>query len=222
MGYYKNKPKVFVFSGGCHSGKTTTMLKVKAILESEGKKVQILKSSHRPLIKGSIDELRAKPIEYLDFQKKSILDRVALEKDLLDGRPFEGCREIILIDRALADFIFYLTFYTDKSCLTAEQLQDFESICSLANNQAVESYKDLYTHLFEFEPIPIPEGFDLTSTRPAKLKSIQYSEYIFIHILNVYYVSGLSFCSSKRSTINLDCNADESIKRIISTIMRYA
>lgn len=186
MPHVKNKQAI-VFSGGCYSGKTTTMLKVKELLEAEGKTVTILQNTHRPLITSTIDELRANPIEYLAFQRSIIENRIEAEKEALSK---EG---IVLIDRGLSDFIFYLTFYTDKASLDAEQLKELTDIYAMAHNHAIWSYANLYALVFQFEPIAIPAVEALTNTRPLKLEALQFSEYNAINTLNFFYtaVTGL-------------------------------
>lgn len=159
------------------------MLKVKELLEAEGKTVTILQNTHRPLITSTIDELRAKPKEYLAFQRKVLESRIEAEKEAFSK---EG---IILIDRGLSDFIFYLTFYTDKASLDVEQLNELTDIYAMAHNHAIWSYADLYDVVFQFEPIAIPSIEALTNTRPLRLAALQFSEYNAIHTLNTFYSS---------------------------------
>ena len=62
--------RVIAFSGGCFSGKTTTMKFVKEQLISAGYKVTVLDEIIRTVTDKPIDEIRKNPSAYLDLQKK--------------------------------------------------------------------------------------------------------------------------------------------------------
>lgn len=175
------KCKIVAFSGGCHSGKTTTMLRVKEMLEANGTRVVMLDEIVRGTNIISIDDIRSKPSEYLAFQEHVIRKKIAQELMCLD---YEDC--VVLVDRAIADSIFYLLFYTDKSSLSAEELDRFTTLYAEAHSHAVNTaYNKLYDIIFQFRPIEITK--DAGNMRPDKLRCIQFSEYNAITTFNGYY-----------------------------------
>ena len=76
------KPVYIVFTGGCHSGKTTSMNMLKDIFQKQGKKVYIFSEIIRDLNIPSIDELRQNHDKYIDVQYKIINQKIDMEMSL--------------------------------------------------------------------------------------------------------------------------------------------
>ena len=111
-------PFTIAFSGGCFSGKTSTMEALKSVLEKDGYKVVIVSEAMREteVAKSgmSIDAIRQDANLYFKLQKEIIKKKVKQERDV----PFNSEPDTIyLFDRAITDSLFYYEFYVDKSKL---------------------------------------------------------------------------------------------------------
>ena len=109
--------KVIAFSGGCFSGKTTTMNEVKAYLEDAGYKVVVLGELIRTATSKPIDVIRKDPTAYLRLQEKIIRSKIEQENKALE----DDSNTVYLADRAITDSLFYLQNYVDKSGLSDEE-----------------------------------------------------------------------------------------------------
>lgn len=175
-----SKPIVIAFSGGCFSGKTTAMEKLKETLEARGHKVIMLSELVREHKIESIDKLRENPSEYLAFQNSIISSKISAEVHLLS----RGCSDIdiVLVDRAITDSLFYLLFYVDKKDLTERDLNVYWYLLSRVQSHVEYAFKHIYDAVIEFAPIN--KLCDDTVFRPQKIDVLKYIESINISMLN--------------------------------------
>ena len=140
-----NKPIVIAFSGGCFSGKTTTMEKLKETLEARGHRVTMLSELVREHKIESIDKLRENPSKYLAFQNEIISAKIEAEN---------ACKstdtDVILIDRAITDSMFYLLFYVDKNKLSFEDITLFYGLFGRIKTHMLRAWHEIYDLIIEF------------------------------------------------------------------------
>lgn len=187
-----SKPIVIAFSGGCFSGKTTTMEKLKESLEKRGHRVIMLSELVREYKIGSIDELRENPSKYLAFQDSIITSKISAEAHLLSQAYSDT--DIVLVDRAITDSLFYLLFYVDKKELTERDLNIYWHLLSRAQNHAEYAFKHIYDEVIEFAPIN--KLCDDTVFRPQKIDILKYIESIAISMLNKHAMYSVRTSSS--------------------------
>ena len=77
------KPIYITFTGGCHSGKTTSIQIIKKILEEKGKTVYIFSEIIRNHNIGSIDEIRSDANKYIDLQYNIINEKIGGRTSLM-------------------------------------------------------------------------------------------------------------------------------------------
>ena len=181
-----SKPIVIAFSGGCFSGKTTTMEKLKETLEQRGHRVIMLSELVRNYKIESIDKLRENPSKYLAFQDSVISEKIAEEAHLL-SRAYDDT-DIVLVDRAMTDSMFYLLFYVDKNKLTEQDLSKYWPLLLRVQNHTMYAFKHIYDLIIEFAPITKP--CDDTIFRPQKIDTLKHIESIAISMLNRFAANG--------------------------------
>lgn len=187
------KTKFIAFSGGCFSGKTTTMKLAKEVFESHGIKVIMLDELMRDKKIVSIDEIRKNPVEYLNLQEEIITKKIDMEHAL--HLKNEKC--VVLADRAITDSLFYLLFYVDKSQLDYKDMLRFEKLYAFVDEYARnKAFYNIYDYLLEFKPLSndvcVKACDDIY--RPMNLLVQRHSEYRLIRTLNRSYISPLSKC----------------------------
>lgn len=176
-------PFTIAFSGGCFSGKTSTMEALKSILEKEGYKVAIINEAMREteVAKSgmSIDAIRQDANLYFKLQKEIIQKKIDQEFKAFNGEP----NTIYLFDRALTDSLFYYEFYVDKSKLDNKE-EYFKFHKYLLDK--VSSTLNQVDLLIEFRPL---ENCNINDDkmRPAYLEEVSYSEFNCIRRLNYSY-----------------------------------
>lgn len=174
-------PYIVAFSGGCFSGKTTTINKVAEKLRQLGYTVYILNENIRDKNAfrkaGNIDNIRQDPNSYLLLQNEIIREKIENENEILDAKY--TTKTIILVDRALTDSLFYLSCYVDKTNLTLENKKIFRHLFSFIYMILLLSKR--YDKVLEFRPIKI-ENID--KYRPKDLEQLHYFEYEIIHCFN--------------------------------------
>lgn len=174
--------KVVAFSGGCHSGKTTTMNKIAELLRANGYKVNILSELMREVTDLSIDELRKQPSKYLDVQEQIISKKI--EQEIA---AFEDTSDTIyLVDRAITDSLFYLENYVDKSQLSEVEIIRLCNLDFVARTHAISAFDSGYDSVIAFKPLDIINNDD--TYRPAMLDSLKDYEYEGINVLNMAYM----------------------------------
>lgn len=174
---------LILFSGGCNSGKTTTLKAVASKLQSLGYSVRILDEIIRKETDKPIDELRKDAKAYLVLQNKIIRTKIEQEKIAIEDNRTD---DIYLADRAVTDSMFYLENYVDKSQLDEESLKLF---CRLHNSvhEYLKRYFWRYSLVVEFQPIAVRE---LDLFRPVHIDMMKYYESICIARLNYCYSNG--------------------------------
>lgn len=169
--------KVIAFSGGCFSGKTTTMNDVKTYLEDAGYKVVVLGELIRTATNKPIDAIRKDPTAYLRLQENIIRSKIEQENKALE----DDSSTVYLVDRAITDSLFYLQNYVDKSSLSDE---DMAAYCKL--HKEVIMHIDILSKannfiVIEFSPL-IGKSDDIF--RPKHIEYSKEYEHDAISILN--------------------------------------
>lgn len=203
---------VITVSGGCHSGKTTTMTKLKEAFEQMGFKVEVFKENIHKYINSTIEELRADPHKYLQVQCKVIEERIAYEHNLLVNRA-EQEADIVLIDRAITDSIMYAMMYIDPRKLSGDDLLLYADLLQKANKHATLCLP-LFT-LIELAPLNKP--CDDYTYRPKNIDSLKHIEYTSIHTLNCAFKSIIDLMPYIQGDLNRE-NINDFISRVINRI----
>lgn len=204
--------KLILFSGGCNSGKTTTLKAVASKLQSLGHKVNMLDELIRKETDKPIDELRKDAKAYLQLQDKIIRAKIEQEKQALEDFRTDN---IYLADRAVTDSMFYLENYVDKSQLDEEGIKLF---CFLHNSvhEYLKRYFWRYSLIVEFQPVEVKE---LDLFRPAYIDMMKNFENICIARLNYAYSEGYK----KQNFMSVDLNyinTEEAVDRIIEKALK--
>lgn len=171
--------KVIAFSGGCFSGKTTTMNEVKAYLEDAGYKVAVLGELIRTATGKPIDVIRKDPTAYLRLQEKIIRSKIEQENKAIEDN---GDNIVYLADRAITDSLFYLQNYVDKSGLSDE---DMVAYCKL-HKEVIEHAHNIFSakNFFVLEFSPINNGTSDDIFRPKHIDFSKEYEHDAISLLN--------------------------------------
>ena len=170
--------RVIAFSGGCFSGKTTTMKIVKEQLESAGYKVTVLDEIIRTVTDEPIDKIRKNPSAYLDLQEKIITAKIEQELKAFE----EDSNTIYLADRAITDSLFYLQNYVDKSNLTPDETTRFCALHKYIVRHAKIAFGEFgYYTVIEFKPL---NGKNADKYRPDVIDVSKVYEYDAISLLN--------------------------------------
>lgn len=205
--------KVITFSGGCFSGKTTTMNAVKAYLEDAGYKVVVLGELIRTATDKPIDEIRKDPTAYLHLQEKIIRSKIEQENKALE----DNSDTVYLADRAITDSLFYLQNYVDKSGLSDDGMIAY---CKLHKeviehaNKVFGIKEPKYFAVIEFSPI---HGQSNDKYRPKHIDFSKEYEYDAIRILNNSFATRLLGDILTTQIIRVDLNKD-SLKELLHTI----
>ena len=170
--------RVIAFSGGCYSGKTTTMELLKSELERLGHKVIMLSELIREEPIESIDDIRKDPEAYIDFQCKVIRGKMQAEREAA-----ELSNGFILIDRAITDSFFYLLFYVDKANLSSEALRKYSDLLTEVRQHFAWAAANFYDLIVEFKPIE--KECNDTVYRPKNIDTLKYIEHTVISTLNI-------------------------------------
>lgn len=206
-------PFMIAFSGGCFSGKTSTMEALKSILEKEGYKVVIVSEAMREteVAKSgmSIDAIRQDANLYFKVQKEIIQKKVKEEIEAFSGES----NTIYLFDRALTDSLFYYEFYVDKNKL--DNKYEYFKFHKWLLGEVHTSLANLDL-LIEFKPLENCSVND-DKMRPAYLKEASYSEYTCIHRLNYTYRQKDKVQGFMSINLNNECNIN-CIEQIINKI----
>lgn len=173
------KSKLFAFSGACHSGKTTAIDTLKKWLENQGHACDVLKELLRKQDGiNDIDKIRANSSRYLALQSKIIREKIRQETEMDSPWP-------VLVDRSVADSLYYLTTYTNKHKLSAAELEEYADLIRLIHDHAASKP---YAAVFVFRPITVTQVDPL---RPVNLTRLQRAEFSCIRTLNRGLFDGL-------------------------------
>lgn len=207
--------KVIAFSGGCFSGKTTTINEVKAYLEDAGYKVVVLGELIRTATSKPIDMIRKDPAAYLRLQEKIIRSKIEQENKALE----DDSNTIYLVDRAITDSLFYLQNYVDKSGLSNE---DMVAYCKLHKeviehaNKVFGIKEPKYFVVLEFSPI---DGTSDDMFRPKHIDCSKEYEHDAICVLNNSFATRLLGDILTTQIIRVDLNKN-SVKEL-SYYLKY-
>lgn len=174
---------LILFSGGCNSGKTTTLKAVASELLLHGYNVNILDELIRKETDKPIDELRKDAKAYLKLQDNIIRKKIEQEKAVIEDTHTD---DIYLADRAVTDSIFYLENYVDKSQLDEKDLKLFYRLHNYVH-EYLKRYFWHYTLVAEFQPIAVKE---LDLFRPIQIDLAKDYEATCIARLNYCYSNG--------------------------------
>lgn len=202
--------KLILFSGGCNSGKTTTLKAVASKLQSLGYKVNILDEIIRKETNKPIDELRKDAKAYLVLQNKIIRAKIEQEKAAIEDNRTD---DIYLADRAVTDSLFYLESYVDKSRLDEEGLKLFCKLHSSVH-EYLKHYFWRYSLVVEFQPVTVRE---LDLFRPVHVDMMKNYECVGIARLNYCYSNGYK----KQNFMAADLNHMK-IEEVIDKIIEKA
>lgn len=172
---------LIAFSGGCFSGKTTTLKLLEKYLSNKGYPVEVIHERARELMplqyNGNIDLLRKNAKDYLKFEIDIISKKIQDEDNARTGES----KKIYLIDRALSDSLFYLETYIDIKSLDLESAKAFTDFHKKLVN-LLTRYLYLYNVVFEFEPIENSNNDD--AFRPGNVDVIKHYEHNRIKRIN--------------------------------------
>lgn len=175
---------VIAFSGASNSGKTTLIDAMKKYcIEQHGEGSCMVLGEVIRKEPVDINKIRQNPSEYLKKQVQWTGEKMRMERELLwIDKP-----KLVLIDRSLADSLFYISFYIDKSQLSKEELKQFALLYKEVSYTLQEHGRYVYTHLFA--PYPIKK-IDHDGYRYENLNILQDIEYEEIIKNNEYFGLG--------------------------------
>lgn len=180
--------KIIAFSGGCFSGKTTTMEVLREELFCRDYHVIIFDELIRDATKKPIDELRKDSAEYFKVQKQIInakMEQEGLAFMLAAHKQFTE-KTIVLLDRAISDSLFYLENYINTTQLPDELIEEYCDLHKGIVEYAKWAFKS-YTLVAEFKPLGRRDNTD--TYRPKGIDALKYYEHDAIHIINRSFLS---------------------------------
>ena len=155
------------FSGASHSGKTTLIHKLKDHINLiEPKKCEILSECIRERGIISIDEVRKDPERYFKLQLEIVVTKIEMEENAANT---EG--KIFLIDRSLADSLYYYTHFVSLGQLSENSQNEYEKFLSVLLKTAHKHFKEYYDFIVYTLPIPPEKNND-----PMRRKNIAISQ----------------------------------------------
>lgn len=164
---------IIAFSGASNSGKTTLMnVMEKYCIEKHGEgSCKVLGEVIRkePI---DIDKIRENGSEYLQKQLQWTGEKMRMERELF----WEDNPRLVLIDRSLADSLFYINFYTNKSQLSFEETKRFVSFYKEVSFTLKNHMKSLYDYVFMPEPIKRIKQDNYRSNMLGVLQDIEFNE----------------------------------------------
>jgi hypothetical protein len=193
----KNGNLVIAFSGGCFSGKTTSINYISEKFKNSVFIDEIIRKKN--II--SIDTVRKNPIEYLYLQDDIIRKKINQEYEFISKNK----DKIILIDRALSDSLFYLTFYLDKSNFKEKEYEIFNK---LFNDLVFHINNNKYDFVLNFFPLNI--FCEDKKFRPKNIDFSKHQEHILITSYNNYFFYD--------KLLNINMNNVNEINKIIKLI----
>lgn len=152
--------KLIAFSGGCYSGKTTIMEEIVKEIEHCETAGEII----RGVISESIDKVRADARGYLRLQFRIINSKIW---DEWRHRLTNPC-DLVLVDRSLADSMFYFTTYVNRSKLTLWDRVLYWGFLMYLKAMTWCAMTFLYSKVILFTPLPT-NNCDDTFFRPEQL-----------------------------------------------------
>lgn len=202
--------QMIAFSGGCHSGKTTLMRAMADRLRDMGKDVLVFKeNAHNYLEKGGIDELRANPSKYLDFQEVVVNERINFEKQWLNNQIADD-DQIVLVDRPISDSLAYIFMYINVDSLSDEDKRRYRDLVFSIRKHIMSFWRANKLTIFSLEPLVHACLDSETEYRPKGINSVKYAEYEVTQSLSRMYPESVeAFMLTHEGSI--DQNIDEII-----------
>lgn len=200
------RSKIIAFSGGCFSGKTTTMKALQKVLTEKGYKVNVLSELIRNIVDVPIDELRKDAVKYFEVQKKIITEKINQERHAFNAIYKDlncDCKynTIFLVDRAISDSLFYFENYVDKSRLPDDKIIEY---CKFHEHLVEYTYGAFrnYSVVAEFAPINNSTNTDIF--RPKNIDFLKHYEHDVIQRINAVFnvVSNVSLYDLNKQSIN--------------------
>lgn len=189
--------KIIAFSGGCFSGKTTTIKYVKDVFNKDGLNCISLDEIIRNYSIESIDALRQDQSKYLQVQQHIIREKIAQEKECYNNKK----NKVILIDRAISDSIFYLTHYVKFDSLTYKEKSMYLDLMNEVDDYAKFAFKKVYDCIVFLKPIENKDNNDIF--RPGQIDVTKYVESKVIDLFN------LGYTQDRFKYITFDLNKDD-------------
>lgn len=200
--------RLIAFSGGCFSGKTTTLKRVKSFLEDTGHNVVVLDELIRTATDKPIDEIRKDASAYFELQNHIIRGKIAQESLALAN---DDERTVYLADRAITDSLFYLQNYVNKNNLSRDEIKKYCRLHTLVLNYAKCIYDAKDFCVLRFTPL---SGSSTDKYRPENLDHLKYYEHEAISLLNDSF-KGTEY-SATQIEVNLNRDTPEDVFGYVS------
>lgn len=192
--------RTVVFSGGCYSGKTTTMLTVKKMMQSDSElesyQIITLDEIVRNYAISSIDDIRKDARSYLRFQNDVVRQKIEAELDVMRLTK----NTIVLIDRSITDSLFYVINYIDKASLNKDDLVMLHNLISDIISHINHALFNIYNVFVRFKPLN--NVIECDTYRPNNLDMVSRIEYMLIDALNTAFISRASSCKQVYADLN--------------------
>lgn len=166
---------ILAFSGGCNSGKSTTMLKLSLDLQKRGYSVKTNNEIIRTKIDMPIDKVRYEAKQYIDLQHEIISEKIKQEKHA-DNSEYD----FVFFDRSIIDSMFYLCFYVDKARLSKEYWSKYCKLYKKVKKHIDLAFNKIYTRVILFEPLSKLYEHDIC--RPKNVLQMSEIEYDLIRM----------------------------------------
>ena len=207
------KPTVIAFSGGCFSGKTSTIEALNKILSDKGDvQVIVLNELLREATKTPISEIRKYQNSYFEFEKRIISEKINQEENI-KRQLFQEC--VVLVDRALTDSLFYYENYINTNELASSKaVKSYYDFHKYLVSKVIDHFKFIYDLVIEFKPLDAK--FNESIYRPKDVKLSNNYEYECIKRLNHYYRinTGVKFMEANLASSNSNDLIYEILKKI--------
>ena len=177
------EPILIAFSGGCYSGKTTTIKVIKDKLSERGINVLVLDEIMRKAVEIPISEVRKNANSYFELERNIITAKILQEEKAKSCGTNEVA--VVLIDRALTDSLFYYENCVNRGELASEALENYYEFHEYLIKKTEEHFSQLYDFVLQFKPLVVSEIED--KYRPVDLKYSNRFEYENIKRLNYYF-----------------------------------
>lgn len=173
---------IIALSGASHSGKTTFLTEAETVLGKDNviciseniREIESVKSV-------GIENIRKDPLLYFEVQKEIITKKI--KQEIEAGVQQEN--KIILIDRSLADSIWYFTKYVEISNFSDDKKAEYFDFLSKLGSAAERSFALTYDAVFIFPPIKKEEqSNDAFRQDLTYFDKSQEAEFIQIATLN--------------------------------------
>ena len=219
--------KFIAFSGGCFSGKTTTMNLLKDKLVQNGIHVIVINENIRDFITScntTIEAIRKDANAYFHLQSEIITDKMAKELRVLGTKKYNYNQQsqdtVVLADRSMIDSLFYFLFYVDKNNLTPLSTRNYELFYKQINDWINDvAYAYIYDLILMFEPLELK--CNDSTFRPSTIDVLKHTENRMIRTLHDSYYQKCK--NTNLAVLNIDLNKDsqESVVNYIYNTIKF-